>query len=258
MTLNIDVSMEYQVEQNASALLVLAAAQTQGQTVLESHLDVANATLRWIDDSDTPGRRVWVDVRGDVLRLTYRAKVQVTRPEITLDPLAATPFHALPGDVIDFLRPSRFCPSDLFTSFAAKQFGHLEGGAKIAALRDWTARTIVYVPGSSTAATTAVETFVNREGVCRDFAHLVCSLARAAHIPARYTSGYGPDVTPPDFHAVAEVWLDGAWHLVDATGMSSSGDFVVIGTGRDAGDISFMETEGAAQPNRLTIKVSRR
>ena len=31
-------------------------------------------------------------------------------------------------------------------------------------------------------------------------------------------------VEPQDFHAVAEVFLDGAWYLVDATGMAEADD----------------------------------
>ena len=130
--------------------------------------------------------------------------------------------------------------------FADERFGHLEGGAKIAAILDWTSSSLAYVPGSSCGTTTAYDTFVMREGVCRDYAQLVCGLARAANIPARYVTGYGANVDPADFHAVAEVWLDGAWHLVDATGMCSASGLAIIGTGRDATDVSFMETEKEA------------
>ena len=58
---------------------------------------------------------------------------------------------------------------------------------------------------------------------------------------------------PPDFHAVAEVFLadpsvpdGGAWHLVDATGMADPADTVKIGVGRDAADVSFMTVFGEA------------
>lgn len=257
MKLGIDVHMDYQLDGDDTALLVLAAAHGHGQSVRESTLEVENASLDWIDGEGGLGQRVWAMVRGDRLKLRYRASVDITRPQAELQRLAPTPFHALPAEVITYLRPSRFCPSDLFTSFAAKQFGHLRGGEKVAAIRDWTAQTLAYVPGCSNAETTAIDTFVTCEGVCRDYAHLVCSLARAANIPARYTSGYGPDVTPPDFHAVAEVWLDGAWHLVDATGMSTPSGLAVIGSGRDAGDVSFMETEKPAQPLYQSVSVTR-
>jgi len=256
MRLSINVSMDYAIAPGDPALLVLSAAQTDGQTVVESTLEIENATLRWIEGEARLGQRVWATAEGTRMKLRYTAQVDLTRPEVSLHKLGATPVHRLPGGLVTFVRPSRFCPSDLLAGFAEKRFGHLEGGEKIAAILDWTAAALSYVPGSSNATTTAIDTFVSREGVCRDYAHLVCSLARAANIPARYTTGYGANVNPPDFHAVAEVWLDGAWRIVDATGMSSAAGLVVIGTGRDAGDVAFMETSKPAYPIFQSIAVS--
>jgi len=243
MKLTIDLSMDYALEPEDPTLLVIEAARTGGQSVIESALEIEDAAIRRIDGEGGMGQRVWARPHGARLLLRYRAVVDVTRPDPALGALSAAPWHALPDAVLTFMRPSRFCPSDQLVAFVRQRFGHLEGGEKVLAIRDWVASALSYVPGSSTAATTATDTFVTREGVCRDYAQLVCSLARAANIPARYTTGYGAGVTPPDFHAVAEVWLDGAWHQVDATGMSTASGLAVIGTGRDAGDVAFMETE---------------
>jgi transglutaminase-like putative cysteine protease len=256
MRLNIKVSMDYAIDPGDPVLLAITAAQTHGQSVVESALEVENATLRWIEGEGKLGQRVWATTDDARLKLQYHAKVDLTRPDPLLQRLGATPMHELPGDVVTFVRPSRFCPSDLLVPFADKQFGHLDGGDKIAAILDWTAASLAYVPGSSNVTTTAIDTFLSREGVCRDYAHLVCGLARAANIPARYTTGYGADVTPPDFHAVAEVWLGGAWQLVDATGMSVAASLVVIGSGRDAGDMAFMETGKPAHLIYQSIDVS--
>ena len=130
-------------------------------------------------------------------------------------------------------------------------------GIKIIAIRDWVMAETTYTPGASHGGTTAVDTFQGRQGVCRDYAHLVCALSRAAGIPARYTSVYGPDVDPPDFHAVAEVWLGDAWHLVDATGMGTPDRLIIIASGRDAGDVAFMETEHWADPLHHHVSVRR-
>ena len=81
--------------------------------------------------------------------------------------------------------------------------------------------------------------------------------------PARFASVYAPDVTPQDFHAVAEVFLadptceGGAWHLVDATGMASAGEIAKIGIGRDAADVSFLTSYGLAEFKDKTISVLR-
>jgi transglutaminase-like putative cysteine protease len=120
-------------------------------------------------------------------------------------------------------------------------------------MRDWIANNFRYEPGSSTTNTTALDSFIERRGICRDYAHVMVTLARASAIPARYVSCYAPGVDPPDFHAVAEVFLadptvpgGGAWHLVDATGMADAADTVKIGVGRDAADVSFMTVFGQA------------
>ncbi len=137
-------------------------------------------------------------------------------------------------------------PVDRLHPFAEAELGTTTGGPRILAIRDWIARHLTYEPGSSDARTTALDSFVERRGICRDFAHLLITLARASGIPARYVSAYAPGVKPQDFHAVAEVFLadpsgqGGTWQLVDATGMADPGEIVKIGVGRDAADVSFL------------------
>ena len=171
----------------------------RGKKVLESDLAIDNATVRWIDGECGIGDRVWASAQGPRLKLRYLARVDVIRPDVVLRKLNAAPLPALPGDVLTFVRPSRFCPSDQLASFTEKRFGHLAGADKIAAIAEWVARSLSYIAGSSHAGTTAIDTFVTREGVCRDYAHLVCALARAANIPARYSSAYGPRCQPARF-----------------------------------------------------------
>jgi transglutaminase-like putative cysteine protease len=112
------------------------------------------------------------------------------------------------------------------------------------------------VPGSSNASTDALESFVSRQGVCRDFAHVLITLARASAIPARFVSVYAPSVLPQDFHAVAEVYLDDTWHLVDATGMAKGEEIAMIAVGRDATDTAFLTSYGDALLNRQTVQMA--
>ncbi|WP_254557525.1 transglutaminase-like domain-containing protein, partial [Salmonella enterica] len=83
-------------------------------------------------------------------------------------------------ETVQYLWSSRYCPSDQFETFVATEFGGTEGGAKIVAMRDWIAGHFAYVPGVSTSETTALDTFVKRQGVCRDYAHVMITFARAA------------------------------------------------------------------------------
>jgi transglutaminase-like putative cysteine protease len=257
MRLEIDVNMQYMLGDASMVLLVIEAARMEGQTVLREQLEIADAMLTRIGGEGGVGQRVWAQVATEQMSLRYNAEVEITRPLIPLESLGSTPIHALPGDILTYLRPSRFCQSDLFQDFTAQNFGALEGGRKMSAIRDWVASEIRYVPASSNPDTTVVDTFSTMEGVCRDYAHLVCALARAADIPARYASVYGPGVDPQDFHAVAQVWLEGGWHIVDATGMGSASDLVLIAVGRDAYDIAFMETRSLALMVNQSVKVQR-
>src|SRR3546814_20374437 len=107
-------------------------------------------------------------------------------------------------------------------------------------MRDWIENRFTYVSGAGNSETGALDSFVERRGVCRDYTHVMIALARAAHIPARMASVYALRVAPQDFHAVAEVSLDGDWHMVDATGMPSPAETARICTGRDAPDIASL------------------
>jgi len=162
----------------------------------------------------------------------------------------------LPGDTVPYLMGSRYCPSDQFQSFVYEQFGHLDGGSRIMAMRAWIHDNVRYVPGISNSATTAIDTFHTLQGVCRDFAHVMITFARACGIPARIASVYALGVKPQDFHAVAEVFLSGEWHIVDATGMANADTIAKIGIGRDAADIAFLTAFGPAHMLAQSVRVT--
>ena len=246
MLLSIDARLSYDFAAPSDLLLQIEVARMSGQAVTEDSLSTTPVEgFRRVPGEAALGQRAWMRAEGR-LEATYRAQVEVTRPDPAWDALPADAPRTMTGEATSFMLPSRYCPSDEFQSFVGAEFGGLAGGPLVAALAEWIERKFDYVPGSSTAATTARETFVQRQGVCRDYAHVMITLCRAAGLPARIASVYAPDVDPPDFHAVAEVWLGDAWHLVDATGMSRASHMAVIGVGRDAADISFMTSFGPA------------
>lgn len=255
MQIRIDVNMHYRFAQPNTLLLAFEAAKCPGQRVLEANLDFADAELHRFEGDSGIGERIWARVPGEEMILSYKALIAIDRAPFDAAALEQVRLHRIPSDVAPYLRPSRYCQSDKFTAFVAKRFGKHAGGAKVAAIRDWIEAELTYVPGASDSDTDVLETFAGREGVCRDYAHLMCSMVRAAGIPARMAAVYSPGVTPPDFHAVTEVWLSDGWHLVDATGMSSADDTALIAVGRDAYDIAFMDSEEAAELVTLSVKV---
>ncbi len=101
---------------------------------------------------------------------------------------------------------------------------------------------LAYVSGSSEPTDGATETLLAAQGVCRDYAHLVVALLRALEVPARLAAVYAPGLDPMDFHAVAEAYVEGAWHVVDATLLAPRQSLVRITTGRDAADTAFLSS----------------
>ena len=151
--------------------------------------------------------------------------------------------HGGESDLLEDRRPSRYCPSDKLLATAASEFGGIDDDAElVAAVRTWVHNRLVYTSGSSGPTDDAVDTLLLGAGVCRDYAHLVLSLLRARDVPARLAAVYAPGLDPMDFHAVVEAWVDGAWRLVDATGLAPRASMLRISTGRDATDTAFMTT----------------
>jgi transglutaminase-like putative cysteine protease len=263
MPIEISARFAYSLEQPTDVLLQFEAAAIPEQAVLSaaSELPPSGHVAR-VPAQDDIGERIWLRLGGR-FEVGYTAQVEVRRLVADLAALERLPAHQLPGEAVQYLFDSRYCPADRFHSFVEAEFGQLDGGARIAAMRDWIAREFTY-ECASTTSTTALDSFVERRGICRDYAHVLITLARASAVPARYVSCYAPGVDPPDFHAVAEVFLadpgtpgGGAWFLVDATGMADPAETVKIGVGRDAADVSFLTTFGEARFEDKRVQVRR-
>lgn len=249
--------MAYELSQTTDLLLQVEVADVADQRVLTSEIDFSHIShMSRVPAEDGLGERIWIRADGE-FRCAYSARIHVDRPALDLTALSSAMPRLLPWHTVRYLMPSRYCQSDQFSSFAEDEFGHLEGGAKIDAMRAWIHSTFKYVPGSSNAQTTALDTFVQRQGICRDFAHVLITLARASGIPARFVSVYAPGVTPQDFHAVAEIYLDGTWHLVDATGMAPADTIARIGVGSDAADVAFLGVFGQAKFVEQSVVVTK-
>ena len=257
MRLLIDAALNYDLPVPADVLLAIEVAQLPDQLLVEDQLTIeGTGPLRAIDGEDSIGRRTWMRAEGN-FRASYHAVVEVLRDSRPIDALPITARRDLPAEVIPYVWPSRYCESDRFEAFVQREFSDAEGGAKILTMARWIGEHVDYRFGSSDATTTAVDAFVSRQGVCRDFAHLMASFARAAGVPARLVSAYAWGLDSPDFHAVIEVWLDGAWHLVDATNLAPVDGLVRIAVGRDATDIAFMTVFGTADINDQRVTVTR-
>ncbi|MET1005857.1 MAG: transglutaminase family protein, partial [Propionibacteriaceae bacterium] len=125
------------------------------------------------------------------------------------------------------------------------QFAGLQDQALLAAVTEYVSDILTYVPGSSLPTDGAVRTFLGRQGVCRDYAHLCIALLRALNVPARLAAVFAPGLSPMEYHAVCEAFVDGAWYIVDATRLAPRQSLLRVSTGRDAADTAFLTNFGA-------------
>jgi len=185
---------------------------------------------------DPHGSRLHVlEVSGQQLGMRYRAVVDGQFSPARVDDL----------DLVEYLRPSRYCESDTLGPTAASEFAGLEDQALLAAVTEWVADRLTYAAGSSLPTDGAVRTFLGRQGVCRDFAHLCIALLRALNVPARLAAVFAPGLSPMEYHAVCEAYVNGAWYIVDATRLAPRQSLLRVSTGRDAADTAFLTNLGA-------------
>jgi transglutaminase-like putative cysteine protease len=161
----------------------------------------------------------------------------------------------LPEETLGFLLGSRYCDTERFSETAWSLFGRTAPGwGRVQAICDFVHNHISFGYEHARATRTAWETFNERRGVCRDYAHLAIAFCRCLNIPARYCTGYLGDMgTPPpygpmDFAAWFEAYLGGRWYTFDARNNVPRIGRVLMARGRDAIDVAISTTFG---PNTL-------
>ena len=177
------------------------------------------------------------------------------RPEPLLPQAAELPLHVLPSECFQYLLASRYCETELLMNEAWRLFGHLTPGWQRAqAVCDFAHRHVRFGYPFARNTKTALEAYRERQGVCRDFAHLAITMLRCLNIPARYCTGYLGDIgvpaceQPMDFAGWLEAYLDGNWHTFDPRNNQRRIGRILIGRGRDAADVAISTTFG---PNTL-------
>lgn len=243
--LDIGIELEYQVLEPSDFIFKIHAANTPRQQVSRVQFAVSPEVRYVVEACRSFGNQhLRLQAEPGPLNISYSARVDinpfVTEPQL----IEETPVPRLPVDVLHYLYPSRYCPSDRFFQIALQAFGDLpKGYSRVQAICEWVRNRTRFQPGTTTTFNCAMDTFNNAVGVCRDFAHLTISLCRALNIPARYVTSidYGADPTfgPPDFHAYVEAYLGGRWYIFDPTGMCPTTGLLRIATGRDANDVAF-------------------
>jgi transglutaminase-like putative cysteine protease len=266
MEINVSCRLRYHVPVATSFVFQIEAAKADGQNIISEMLTLPRgAVFDTYCDPATMTRKARTSFGPGYVEIFYTATVEVTGSEFDHNDVLEFDFEHLPLEYLEYLSPSRYCPSDTFSDFAHSTFGdHRRGFARVTALCDWIFAHVAYGAGSTGPNTTAADVFHSRKGVCRDFAHLGMSLCRALGIPARYASVYADRLSPQDFHAVFQAYLKGPnggeWFAFDASRMCSVDSIVRIAAGRDAADVAFAWPQGKVsfEPPEIQVEAPNR
>lgn len=205
---------------------------------------------------DIRNRYFSIEAQPGPLNVRYKADISLDVFRADPNTIDEVPLNAIPLDIMPFLLPSRFVPSDRLAAFAQREFGEQPmGHRRVTAICNWIYDNIDYQRGASNEQTTATESLIKRAGVCRDFSHIGTAFCRALNIPARYVSCYAYGLEPRDFHAVFEAYLGGRWWLFDATRQANLDGLVRIGVGRDAAEIAFASPFGEMEAGPVVITI---
>ena len=146
---------------------------------------------------------------------------------------------------------SRYCETDRLSQTAWDLFGQTPPGwARVQAICDFVHDHITFGYEHARPSKTAEQVFNERQGVCRDFAHLAIAFCRCMNIPARYCTGYLGDIGipppygPMDFAGWFEAYLGGRWYTFDPRNDIPRIGRVLIGRGRDAADVAITHAFG--------------
>jgi transglutaminase-like putative cysteine protease len=173
-------------------------------------------------------------------------------PDIVAGDAEQHAVESLPDDELVFLLGSRYCQTDLLSEVAWALFGGVPPGwQRVQSICDFVHGHIRFGYEHARPTKSAWDVYMERTGVCRDFAHLAVALCRCMNIPARYCTGYLGDIgvplsdAPMDFSAWFEVYLGNRWYTFDARHNRPRTGRILMARGRDATDVALGTNFGA-------------
>ena len=177
-------------------------------------------------------------------------------PDPVVPDASQSSVETLPEETLVYLLGSRYCDTDNLSQLAWQLFGSTAPGwPRVQAICDFVHQHLKFGYQFARATKTASEAYNERQGVCRDYAHLAITFCRCLNIPARYCTGYLGDIgvppvdSPMDFSGWFEAFVGDTWYTFDARHNVPRIGRVLIARGRDAADVAISMTFG---PTELT------
>jgi len=262
MLIRVGFELVYEFAQKTPLVLMLNVHPSRARDLVQpDHLRVSPAlpVARYLDAFGNICSRL-VAPPGEVAIRTDAIVADCGLPDAVEPAARQHEVGELPHDALVFLLGSRYCETERLMNVAWSNFGSTPSGwPRVQAICDFVNSHLRFGYPHARATRTAVEAFVERRGVCRDFAHLAVSLCRCMNIPARYCTGYlgdidvEPEPEPMDFSAWFEVYLGGRWYAFDARHNVPRIGRIVMARGRDAADVALSTTFGRNTIKRFNV-----
>ena len=262
MLIRVGFELVYEFAQKTPLVLMLNVHPSRARDLVQpDHLRVSPAlpVARYLDAFGNICSRL-VAPPGEVAIRTDAIVADCGLPDAVEPAARQHEVGELPHDALVFLLGSRYCETERLMNVAWSNFaGTQPGWPRVQAICDFVNSHLRFGYPHARATRTAVEAFVERRGVCRDFAHLAVTLCRCMNIPARYCTGYlgdiavEPEPEPMDFSAWFEVYLGGRWYAFDARHNAPRIGRIVMARGRDAADVALSTTFGRNTIKRFNV-----
>jgi transglutaminase-like putative cysteine protease len=255
MLIRAGYDIRYETDVPTPMLAVLSVHPSRNKDLRTVHRVVASPNVPMYDYLDAYGNvctRVTVPVGGLTLSCDFVVEDDGLPDPMPIDGTQHN-VEDLPDELLMFLLGSRYCETDRLSEVAWSLFGHIEPGLKrVQAIVDFTHNHIEFGYHYARPTKTAWDAYQEKQGVCRDYAHLAVTLCRCMNIPTRYCTGYLGDIGMPppyaagDFSAWFDVFLGGRWHTFDARHNIPRIGRILMARGRDATDTALTTTFGPA------------
>jgi len=257
MKLRVGFEMNYEFPQPTPMIMVLGTHFTRASDVIVPDFLVTTPSVPITPYRDLFGN--WCSrmvAPAGAMRLFADGVVHDSgEPDTVVTSAVQHAVEDLPPDTLVYLLGSRYCETDRLSETAWQLFENTPPGwARVQAICDFVHGHIAFGYEHARATKTAREAYNEREGVCRDYAHLAIAFCRCMNIPARYCTGYLSDIGTPkpwaagDFAGWFEAYIGGRWQMFDPRNNTPRIGRVLIAQGRDASDVPITQTFG---PNEL-------
>lgn len=139
LRLSFSIELNYEIDPpGCDFIFSIHAAQTPHQIVVSESLGISQNLLPILTDAVSHTRYLRLKAFAGPPTVRYDATVDLDHHIAQPAQLGEVAVANLPGAVLPYLYPSRYCQSDRLQRLAVKEFGHLwQGYSRVQAIRDW-------------------------------------------------------------------------------------------------------------------------